>query len=160
MAKEGKGKFDDDEFLILPDGSFYDGEGIYFNKWGFDYEGGHYDENTGEYIARPPRNGLPRLRREEIEIQDGDYDADGFYHLTSGGFYDPYGFYFDEHNMDEDGGQYDEKGIYRTAEELDKIRDQEYDEEDYDEEESKDTDAQLEREANFDTHVKPVIIYV
>jgi len=43
--------------------------------------------------------------------------------------------------MDEDGGQYDEKGFYRTAEELDQIRDQEYDEEDYDDEESKDTDA-------------------
>lgn len=62
--------------------------------------------------------------------------------------------------MDEDGGQYDEKGFYRTAEELDQIRDQEYDEEDDDDEESKDTDAQLEREANFDTHVRPAIKYV
>jgi len=41
--------------------------------------------------------------------------------LAKGGFYDPYGFHFDEHEMDENGGKYDEGGKYRTAEELEDI---------------------------------------
>lgn len=140
MEQESRGKFDEDGFLILDDGSFYDCDGDYFNKWGFDNEGGHYDENSGEYLERPKRDGQPRFRREEIDVQDGKYDDDGFYHLEKGGFYDPYGFYFDEHQMDESGGQYDESGIYRTAEELDEMRDDDYDDE-YDDEESKEPDA-------------------
>jgi hypothetical protein len=41
--------------------------------------------------------------------------------LAEGGFYDPYGYHFDEHEMDEVCGKYDEEGIYRTAEEYDEI---------------------------------------
>lgn len=31
--------------------------------------------------------------------------------------------------MDENGGQYDDDGVYRTAEELDQLREDDYDEE-------------------------------
>lgn len=51
----------------------------------------------------------------------GEYDEDGFFKLEEGGFYDPYGYYFDEDEMDEVCGKYDEEGIYRTAEEYDEI---------------------------------------
>lgn len=46
LETEGKGKFDEDGFFILnTDGkSFYDNDGVYFNEWGFDHEGGRYDE--------------------------------------------------------------------------------------------------------------------
>lgn len=50
------GKYDDDKFYILEDGSFYDEKGYYFNKWGFDAEGGHYDDD-GVYCQRPVRFG-------------------------------------------------------------------------------------------------------
>lgn len=38
-----EGKYDKDGFYILPDGSFYDYQGYYFNKEGFDENGGFYD---------------------------------------------------------------------------------------------------------------------
>jgi hypothetical protein len=39
---------------------------------------------------------------------DGDFDADGFYILKEGGFYDPQGYYFDKNGVDAFGGRYDE----------------------------------------------------
>ena len=140
IEKGGSGKFDEDGFLIFDDGSFYDDEGIFFNKWGFDNEGGHWDESGENYIDRPYREGQPRFRREEIEVQDGSYDEDGFFNLADGGFYDPYGFFFDKLDMDENGGQYDQEGVYKTAEELDELREDNYDDEE--EEEVKHSDAQ------------------
>lgn len=49
--------------------------------------------------------------REEIEQLKGEYDADGFYVLEDGSFYDPNGYYFDHEGYDEFGGYY-EKGYY------------------------------------------------
>jgi len=40
----------------MEDGSFYDEAGDYFNKWGYDCEGGRYDE-FGEHILTPNRDG-------------------------------------------------------------------------------------------------------
>ena len=48
----GKGKYDADGFYILSTGEYFDPEGYYFNKQGFDEFGGYYDKN-GEYIAPP-----------------------------------------------------------------------------------------------------------
>lgn len=53
--KAKQGKFDEDNFYILPDGDFYDNEGYYFDVEGFDELGGYYDDN-GEYIAPPGLN--------------------------------------------------------------------------------------------------------
>lgn len=127
------GKYDEDKFFILEDGSFYDEQGYFFNKWGFDAEGGHYNDE-GIYEARPVRAGKngpqQALSHQEIEKEPGSYDEDGFYKLKEGGFYDPYGYHFDEHEMDEVCGKYDEDGIYRTAEEYDEIElNQDYDDE-------------------------------
>jgi hypothetical protein len=50
------GKYDNDNFYILEDGGFYDEQGYFFNKWGFDAEGGHYNDE-GAYEERPERVG-------------------------------------------------------------------------------------------------------
>ena len=44
------GKYDNDNFYILPDGDFFDPQGFYFDKKGYDQLGGHYDSVTGHYI--------------------------------------------------------------------------------------------------------------
>lgn len=44
------GKYDADNFYILPDGDFFDPQGFYFDRQGFDQLGGRYDELTGHYI--------------------------------------------------------------------------------------------------------------
>lgn len=44
------GKYDNDNFYILPDGDFFDPQGFYFNREGYDQLGGHYDNVTGHYI--------------------------------------------------------------------------------------------------------------
>jgi len=38
-----EGKFDKDGFYILTDGSYYDYQGFFFDKNGFDLNGGFYD---------------------------------------------------------------------------------------------------------------------
>lgn len=52
--------------------------------------------------------------------------------MTGGGFYDPYGYFFDEDGLDDNYGKYDAEGIYRTAEEHDEEIGQNSDEEDKD----------------------------
>lgn len=47
-AKEGK--YDEDGFYNLPDKSFYDPAGYFFNKDGYDEFGGYYDNHTGHYV--------------------------------------------------------------------------------------------------------------
>lgn len=44
------GKYDNDNFYILPDGDFFDPQGFYFDRKGYDQLGGHYDSVTGHYI--------------------------------------------------------------------------------------------------------------
>jgi hypothetical protein len=53
----------------------------------------------------------------EIRLQTGYYDEDGFYVLEDGSFYDPWGYYFDDHGYDEFGGYYDDDGYYVPGEE-------------------------------------------
>jgi hypothetical protein len=43
------GRYDENGFYITPEGSFWDPDGVYFNRDGFDKHGGCYDENF-EYI--------------------------------------------------------------------------------------------------------------
>ena len=53
-----------------------------------------------------------RLSREQIEKLEGSYDEDGFYILKAGGFYDPVCQYFNKDGYDEEGGRYDDNGVY------------------------------------------------
>ena len=41
--EEQEGYYDDFGFYILPDGDFYDHNGYYFDKEGYDEFGGYYD---------------------------------------------------------------------------------------------------------------------
>ena len=50
LTDEVEGEYDEDGFFVTPNGSFWDPDGVYFNRDGFDRHGGHYDENTQEYI--------------------------------------------------------------------------------------------------------------
>ena len=36
-------------FINMPDGSFFDPDGYYFNKEGFDKHGGHYGDDNKYY---------------------------------------------------------------------------------------------------------------
>lgn len=50
------GAFDEEGFYVFKDGSFYDPDGYLFNQWGFDDQGGRYNDNN-EYVERPVRVG-------------------------------------------------------------------------------------------------------
>jgi len=105
----------------LDEGGFIDPLGYYFDKDGFDSQGGRYDEKGVYFIARPP---VPQrlasdgttfqvpTTKSDFEKLNGKYDEDGFYILESGAYYDPFGFYFDSEGNDEAGGRYDDTGYY------------------------------------------------
>ena len=96
LALHPDGKFDDDGFLHLKDGDYFDPLGYYFNAEGNDANGGRYDDQ-GYYITGKPRDKtLKETSKEEILKLEGKYNELGFYYLASGGFYDPFGFKFDE----------------------------------------------------------------
>lgn len=46
------GRYDENGFYITPNGSFWDPDGVYFNREGIDRHGGFYDENV-EYHPGP-----------------------------------------------------------------------------------------------------------
>jgi hypothetical protein len=47
-----EGKYDEDGFFILPGADFFDPEGFYFDKQGYDGIGGYYDKE-GQYVPPP-----------------------------------------------------------------------------------------------------------
>lgn len=61
------GEFDNNGFYHIPDGSFWDPDGVYFNKEGLDKHGGFYNENL-EYI--PGKGWIDDLMCYEDEKQD------------------------------------------------------------------------------------------
>lgn len=59
------GHFDKDGFYLLNAGGYYDPLGYYFNKEGFDAQGGKYDE-SGVYVSAPK---IPqRLAKDGINL--------------------------------------------------------------------------------------------
>ena len=51
-TEETKGEFDEDGFFTTPNGSFWDMDGEYFNRYGFDIHGGKYIDKL-DYIPGP-----------------------------------------------------------------------------------------------------------
>ena len=45
-TKDTKGEFDEDGFFTTPNGSFWDMDGEYFNRYGYDIHGGKYLTNS------------------------------------------------------------------------------------------------------------------
>lgn len=87
-----EGKFDADGFYILKGGDYYDPEGFYFNKQGFDEFGGYYDKN-GDYLAPP-----------NITLAD-----DGAFVYVGEDYEDDNDDYYNELNPDdEDGSDHEE----------------------------------------------------
>lgn len=111
-----EGKEDEDGFIILKEGDFFDPLGYYFNTDGVDANGGKYDDE-GYYLPGKIRDkSLIALSKEEIMAKEGKYSETGFYNLTAGGFYDPFGYYFNEQGLDAVGGLYTD-GLYFDPEE-------------------------------------------
>lgn len=61
------GRYDDNGFYITPNGSFWDPDGVYFNREGLDKHGGYYDDNF-EY--HPGRGWIPELMCYEDEKEE------------------------------------------------------------------------------------------
>ena len=73
-------------------------------------------------IANPEEEGkLVRMKKEDIEAFEGHFDADGFFLLKDGGFFDPNGYRFDKDGYDGLGGFYDEDGYYVTPQKAKQI---------------------------------------
>lgn len=70
--KECKGGYyDNNNFYITPNGSFWDPDGVYFNNEGYDKHGGYYNENL-EY--QPGKGWIPELMCYEDENINHNYD--------------------------------------------------------------------------------------
>jgi hypothetical protein len=64
------GYFDINCFYVTPNGSFWDDQGYYFNQFGYDVHGGHYDSRgNGIYIPGPGYN-------PEIGVYEDEIDKD------------------------------------------------------------------------------------
>ena len=79
-AKETEGKFDDDGFFTTPNGSFWDMDGEYFNRYGYDIHGGKYIDKL-DYIPGPtwieelgcyPEEKDKYLKEEDLNEDDED----------------------------------------------------------------------------------------
>ena len=90
-TKETEGKFDDDGFFTTPNGSFWDMDGEYFNRYGYDIHGGKYIDKL-DYIPGPtwieelgcyPEEKDKYLKEEDLnddmeDIKDMDMDMGKF----------------------------------------------------------------------------------
>ena len=66
-----EGEYDADGFFNTPNGSFWDPDGVYFNREGYDKHGGYYDENPQEYI---PGKGWDEVNNCYKDEYNDDYD--------------------------------------------------------------------------------------
>ena len=64
------GEYDDEGFFNTPNGSFWDPDGVYFNKEGYDRHGGYYDDNQ-EYV---PGKGWDEVNNCYKDEYNDDYD--------------------------------------------------------------------------------------
>jgi hypothetical protein len=71
FAEVENGEYLENGFYVTPNGSFWDGDGVYFNRQGLDRHEGYYDE---EYEYHPGRGWIPHLLCYEDEIVDKDKD--------------------------------------------------------------------------------------
>ena len=64
-----EGEYDDLGFFNTPNGSFWDPDGVYFNREGFDKHGGYYDDNN----VYQPGEGWDEVNNRYFDEAD-DYD--------------------------------------------------------------------------------------
>ena len=67
-----EGEYDEEGFFNTPNGSFWDPDGVYFNREGYDKHGGYYDDQTQEYIPGKGWDNVNNCYKDEYN--DDDYD--------------------------------------------------------------------------------------
>ena len=80
-----EGEYDDEGFFNTPSGSFWDPDGVYFNREGYDKHGGYYNDQQ-EYIPGPGWDEENNCYKDEINddyydeygSDHDDYEDDGF----------------------------------------------------------------------------------
>ena len=68
-----QGEYDDEGFFNTPNGSFWDPDGVYFNREGYDKHGGYYDDND-EYV--PGKGWDEENQCYKDEINDDEFASD------------------------------------------------------------------------------------
>ena len=111
LTDEVEGEYDDEGFFNTPNGSFWDPDGVYFNREGFDKHGGYYDENTQEYIPGKGWDEVNNCYKDEYnEDYDDEYGSDHDY-MEDDGFGD----------IDLDKIQDEEKLLFKNMNDIEKI---------------------------------------
>ena len=68
-----EGEYDDEGFFSTPNGSFWDPDGVYFNREGYDKHGGYYDDND-EYV--PGKGWDEENNCYKDELNDDEFASD------------------------------------------------------------------------------------
>ena len=105
-----EGEYDEEGFFNTPNGSFWDPDGVYFNREGVDKHGGYYDDNQ-EYV---PGEGWDEINNCYKDEYNDDYDDEyGSDHddLEDDGFGD----------IDLDKIQDEEKLLFQNMKDIEKI---------------------------------------
>ena len=74
-----EGEYDDEGFFTTPNGSFWDPDGVYFNRDGYDKHGGYYDDATDEYIPGKGWDEQNNCYKDELNDDDefaSDHDPE------------------------------------------------------------------------------------
>ena len=74
-----EGEYDDEGFFTTPNGSFWDPDGVYFNREGYDKHGGYYDDATDEYIPGKGWDEQNNCYKDELNDEDefaSDHDPE------------------------------------------------------------------------------------
>ena len=71
-----EGEYDEEGFFNTPNGSFWDPDGVYFNREGYDRHGGYYDDNQ-EYIPGKGWDNYKNCYRDEIDDYNEEFDEYG-----------------------------------------------------------------------------------
>lgn len=67
------GEYLDNGYYVTPNGSFWDADGVYFNRQGYDKHDGYYDT---EYEYHPGPGWIPHLLCYEDELSNKDDDGE------------------------------------------------------------------------------------
>ena len=81
------GEYDDEGFFTTPNGSFWDPDGVYFNREGYDKHGGYYDDND-EYIPGKGWDEENNCYKDELNEDEFASDHDPADEEENDGFHD------------------------------------------------------------------------
>ena len=105
------GEYDDEGFFNTPNGSFWDPDGVYFNKEGYDRHGGYYE--NGEYVPGKGWDEINNCYDDEIDDfddMDDEYGSeqevedDGYGHINMEDIEDEEKYIkFDKEDIEYDG---------------------------------------------------------